>query len=81
MGFSKMCDDLCFTPELWPHHMRDIHHKVQKAMKRHYGRWDFDPKEACLYAIDLWKNAKGNVTNAAAETFVISHKGAPTKRR
>jgi hypothetical protein len=81
MEFYKMCDDLCFNPELWPQHMRDMYTKVQRAMKRHYGRWDFDPNEACIYTIDLWKNATGNVTNAVAETFVISHKGTPTKDR
>ena len=81
MTFLNMCDDLCFSPELWPQHMRDMHHKVQKAMKHHYGRWDFDSNEACLYTIDLWKNAKGNVTSRTAETFVISIKGPPTKRR
>lgn len=81
MAFLQACDDMCFSPDLWPQHMRDMHHKVQKAMKRNYGRWDFDPAEACLFTIDLWKRANGPVTHDVAQAFVVSVKGAPTKNR
>lgn len=81
MEFLRACDDLCYAPELWPTHMRDMHHKIQTAIKRYYGRWDFDPAEACLFTIDLWKTATGNVSVESAEAFVISLKGKPTKKR